>query len=319
MEQIESGASNPNNDIPGTLSNAMSSALVTALTKILENPDNRHAPQLLPFLDLASPTHRNLPLIRACLQADVPVWLHGEAGSGKSTLGEQIAAQLELPFRALSLGPTSGKVDLLGHIDANSHHHRTGLREIYEATRPDGADGQGGVFLFDEVDNANPSILTILNSLIANGHGEFPDGRVARHQNARFIAAANTIGRGATAQYVGRAPIDAATIDRFAFIQTDIDEDLETYMATDELPTREAFDLKAGGVPDVKDWLRRVRAFRYAASDMGIRTIVSTRATLYGRRLIEICQIGVGHLDNMLIYKGMKEEDRSRLSNKVDG
>lgn len=306
-----------NNNIREILSGAMGDALVAALGKILENPDSQRAPQLLPFIDAASPSHYKLPLVRACLEADIPVWLHGEAGSGKSTMGEQIARQLDLPFRSISLGPTTSEAKLLGYTDANGHYHTTGLREIYEMTRENGEDGAGGIFLFDEIDNANPSVLTVLNALIANGHGEFPDGRVTRHDSARFIAAANTIGRGATAQYVGRAPIDAATIDRFAFIQTDTDDDLESYLATGEMPTRGLFDLQAGGVPTVRDWLGRVRDFRAAADEMKIRAIISPRATLYGRKLIESCNIGVQHLDDILIYKGMKEEDRSRLSEKV--
>ncbi|MCL2173943.1 AAA family ATPase, partial [Candidatus Saccharibacteria bacterium] len=173
-------------------------AVIQLLSQTEDNNPHK-VPQLLPFIDMASPTHRQLPLVRACLQADIPVWLHGEAGSGKSTMSEQVAQQLGLPYRSKSLGPATLEAGLLGFVDANGHYHTTGLREVYEATRANGDEGEGGVFLFDEIDNANSSVLTALNSIIGGDHGEFPDGRIERHQNTRFIAAANTIGRGATA------------------------------------------------------------------------------------------------------------------------
>ena len=66
-------------------------------------------PALQQFVNRAKPSHYHTPLVRAALQADVPIWLHGEAGSGKSTAGEQAADSLGLPFRSVSLGPTTSK------------------------------------------------------------------------------------------------------------------------------------------------------------------------------------------------------------------
>lgn len=202
------------------LKSGSSEEVVKALRVILasDDPVRQEFPQLEAYIDRAQPTHLHAPLLRAALMANIPVWLHGEAGSGKSTTAERSAHWLGLSFRSISLGPSSSKADLMGYRDGHGEYRGTGFREVYE---------DGGVFLFDEIDNAHPSILTLLNAAIANGHGEFPDGRVARHETTRFIAAANTIGKGATAEYVGRAPIDAATIDRFAFVQMDIDPELE--------------------------------------------------------------------------------------------
>lgn len=230
--------------------------------------------------------------------------MYGEAGSGKSTAGEQVAQQLDTPFRSISFGPGSSKADLMGYRDATGEYHSTGYREVYE---------NGGVFLFDEIDNANPAVVTMLNNGIANKHGEFPDGYVPKHPDARFIASANTIGKGATADYVGRSPIDAATIDRFAFIRMDTSEDLEEALVLGvDVQQQEAVDIAEGGVPDNMEWLVTVRAFRGAAAEIGIRAIIGQRASLYGKSLIEQ---GVGRhwLQEMLIYKGMKDSDRQKL------
>jgi len=265
-------------------------------------------PHLGQLLNSAQPAHQNFPLVEACLQADVPIWLHGEAGSGKSTTGERAADALGLPFRSISLGPTTSKSDLLGYRDANGNYQGTAFRNCYE---------DGGVFLFDEIDNAHPSILTLMNSSIANGNSEFPDARVPRHQSSRFIATANTIGKGATAEYVGRTPIDAATIDRFAFIRMDTDPILEESIVLGTAPAQDEIDIAEGGVPTPAEWLRTVRSFRNATKELGLRALISQRASIFGSRLAGV-GVGQTYLEDMLIYKGMRPEDKDRLKELSD-
>ena len=248
-------------------------------------------------------SHLHAPLLKAALMADVPVWLYGEAGSGKSTAAEQMADELDLSFRSISLGPSTSKADLMGYRDATGEYRSTAYRETYE---------DGGVFLFDEIDNAHPSVLTILNNSIANNQGEFPDKRISRHDDTRFIAAANTIGRGATAEYVGRTPIDAATIDRFAFVSMDIDPELEEALVLGDQVKDSYVDISSGGVPNAREWLAVVRAHREAVSELGIRAIIGQRAALYGKRLAEQ-GVGKDWLSEMLLYKGMKKYDREKL------
>ena len=248
-------------------------------------------------------SHLHAPLLKAALMADVPVWLYGEAGSGKSTAAEQMADELDLSFRSISLGPSTSKADLMGYRDATGEYRSTAYRETYE---------DGGVFLFDEIDNAHPSVLTILNNSIANNQGEFPDKRISRHDDTRFIAAANTIGRGATAEYVGRTPIDAATIDRFAFVPMDIDPELEEALVLGDQVRNSYVDISSGGVPNAREWLAVVRAHREAVSELGIRAIIGQRAALYGKRLAEQ-GVGKDWLSEMLLYKGMKKYDREKL------
>lgn len=285
--------------------------VVKALRHILASGDKEKVAQEYPalqeFIDHARPTHLHAPLLRAALLADVPAWLYGEAGSGKSTVAKQMADSLGLPFRAISLGPTTSKSDLMGYRDATGQYHSTGFRSIYDV------DGEGGVMLFDEVDNANPSILTTLNHALANDIAEFPEARVGRHPRARFVAAANTIGRGATADYVGRAPIDAATLDRFAFIRMDTDDALEEALVLGTEVDRPSLDIAAGGVPEAREWLGIKRAHQAALAELGIRAIISQRAALYGVRLAEQ-GVGKEHLLDMLIYKGMSEHDRDKLA-----
>ena len=125
---------------------------------------------------------------------------------------------LELPFRFISVCPTTTKSEFFGYRDAVGKYHSTAFREIFEG---------GGVFLIDEIDNGNSSSLSVLNTALVNDHCAFPDGNIERHPDAVFVAAANTIGRGADVRYIGRNALDATTLDRFVFVRMDIDENLE--------------------------------------------------------------------------------------------
>src|SRR5688572_1560316 len=42
---------------------------------------------------------------------------------------------------------------------------------------------EGGVLCLDEIDNSNPSVLTVLNSALANGYCSFPNGMPAKHKD----------------------------------------------------------------------------------------------------------------------------------------
>jgi hypothetical protein len=252
--------------------------------------------------------HKHMPLLRAALEANVPIYMHGEAGSGKSTAAQIAAEEYGLPFRSRVLGPTTSEAALMGYRDASGLYQGTGFREIVE---------RGGVFLFDEMDNANPGILTAMNGVLSNGRGEFPDALVKNHDQARFIAAANTIGHGATAQYVGRNKLDASTLDRFAFVPWNIDWRMTKALAL-KAPHLQSqpVDIAEGNPVTPEVWFDDVQKLSEATQRAGIQRIVSPRAVEYGIRLIEV-GVGVKWLREMLIFKGMSEAERTKLTSAV--
>lgn len=279
--------------------------LAAALRDIFrEAPELRESPAIKILEAKAQPQHKHTPLLDACIEADVPAYLHGEAGSGKSTASENAAAVRGMNWRGLPMSPQSSKADFLGYRDANGVYNSTGFREIFE---------HGGIFLFDEIDNGNPSATATMNMALAGWRNEFPDGLVERNWNTRIIAAANTIGRGATAQFVGRNPIDAATLDRFAMIPWDIDEHLENKLMKVETGiTPRPIDIARDGVPTRREWLDEVRGYRSRAAASGLRVVISPRSAIYGAKLAEQ-GVGVKWLTEMLIYKGMSDTDRQKL------
>lgn len=186
------------------------------------------------------------------------VWIAGPAGSGKTHAGHMLADALGLPFHLN--GALSMAFELLGFIDAGGNYHRTPFREAYE---------NGGVYMFDEVDGSDNAALLALNAALANGHAAFPDMAIKRHPDCIIIGSANTWGLGATAEYVGRAKIDAAFLSRFPVrLNWQYDTALEIAISGNE------------------GFARRVIAARERAAQAGVKVLIDPRASQAGAALI---------------------------------
>jgi hypothetical protein len=227
--------------------------------------------------------HKSLPVVLTAVAAGVHPFLVGPAGSGKTTLAEQVAKSLGRKFYMAAR--VTSEFKLTGFIDATGSCVRTQFREAYE---------KGGVFLFDEIDASDPDALTAFNAGLANGQCDFPDGMVKAHKDFVAIAAGNTYGRGADRQYVGRNQLDAATLDRFTVFDVDYDEQLEMTIANDA------------------DWTKWVQRVRRAVELEKVRHIVSPRASITGAKLLAA---GMDRTDveNATVWKGLPTDARSRV------
>lgn len=223
------------------------------------------------------------------VNAGIPVSLIGPAGSGKSTMCEQIATALGMKFYLQN--SVTGDHQLTGYMDAYGKYHGTPFRTAFE---------HGGTILVDEVDTSDPSALKWMNTALANGFAMFPDSEtpVRRHKDFRIIIAANTFGNGADRIYVGANQLDASTLDRFVFFDFRYDEKLET--------------LLAGNVK----WVQRVQKLRKAAMAEKARIVISPRASINGAKLL---QIGwdQGKVENRTIWKNIDEELRARIEKRA--
>ena len=160
------------------------------------------------------------------------VMLSGPAGSGKSSLAMEACKEMfnikgdfydvikSGKFAQISFSPDTMSADMLGFTDVNGVYHETDIVKVFR---------EGGVMLFDEVDSADPSVFTKLNTMVANGTVPTPNGVVTRHPEAYFVWTGNTWGTGANSMYCGRNRLDAASLDRVtcATIYVDYDTKLE--------------------------------------------------------------------------------------------
>jgi DNA polymerase III delta prime subunit len=226
--------------------------------------------------------HRFERLLRACSarQPDghrLNVYLYGAPGTGKTTAARNVAKALGLPFHCN--GAISTKYELTGFIDANGVCHSPEFRKAWQ---------NGGVYLYDEIDGSMSQAIVAFNAALANGVMAFPDGMIERHPDCVIIAAANTV-NGATAEFTGRTKLDAASLDRFVFIEWGIDDKLE--------------EAAAGGRAD---WLREVRRVRRVTAEKGIKVLISPRATIYGASLLA-AGMGFDEVREMALRKGMND------------
>lgn len=219
--------------------------------------------------------HYATPKLIRWIGAGLNVYLHGPAGTGKTTAGRQVAEAFGLPFYFAA--KVESEYLLLGFKDANGQTVRTQFREAYE---------NGGVFLFDEMDGSDPGAIVALNAALANGHCPFPDGVIARHPDFKCIGAGNTTLTGANHEYSGRNQLDAASIDRFAFIEFGMDEKLESALASNSV------------------WCQHVQAIRAEVAKRGIAHLVTPRATYDGCKLLEIGELWED-VENGCIFKGL--------------
>lgn len=238
--------------------------------------------------------HKQFPLLLKLINTKVAngvgeyrrlnIWLTGPAGSGKTSGAKEAAKALGLNFYLMSA--VDSGYQLTGYICPRLGLIRTQFREAWE---------HGGVCLWDEIDSWSPSACLAGNA-IANGVFNFPDGLIPRHKDCVIIAAANTWGLGPTPEYVGRAKLDAAFLNRFA-LKMDWGYDQELELAISGNAT----------------WCARVQAVRANAKRQGIRVMITPRHTLEGAAALA-SGIPQDVVESLTIFNGLRENDRRLLA-----
>lgn len=215
----------------------------------------------------------------------VNIYMHGPAGSGKSTAASKIAVAMGLKYGYTSLNPQTPESRLLGFIHAGGNYVETEFFKRYT---------QGGVFCLDEIDNAASSLITTLNSLLENGHGAFPHGIYERHKDFICICTANTIGRGGNINYPERRALDGAFLDRFHFIEWDYDNELISSIVCGIL-----------GNDKGKEYIARIETIKKTISAKFPSHIVSPRAYIQGAGMLAN---GFSHedIEAAVITRGLK-------------
>ena len=224
-------------------------------------------------------THEKFEDVLTLVNADIPVFLTGAAGTGKNVLCKQVAEALNLEFYFSNAVTQEYKIT--GFIDANGTFHET---QFYEAFT------KGGLFMLDEMDASVPEVLVMLNAAIANRYFDFPTGRVEAHEDFRLIAAGNTFGTGADIEYTGRYQLDAASLDRFAMVEIDYSRKIE------EAITK--------GDNELVDY---IHGFRYAVAKAGIKHLATYRSMERITKLTATMKLG--DVLKICLLKNLQKDD----------
>lgn len=231
-----------------------------------------------------------IKILSSAKRKEKNIMLVGGAGGGKTHLVGSIAQALNLPFYPMSVGLQTTKSDLLGFINANGIYMPSPIRLAYE---------NGGVLLLDEFDAAHAGVITILNSLLANGHCSFPDKIVEKHKDFVCLCACNTYGKGGTMDYVGRNRLDAAALDRFIIVDVDYDENLERVLTNH------------------KKWTDIINKIRKTIDEYGIKMIVSPRASMDGADLLD-AGFDIKEVLEMCVFKGCSDDIKEKINKNID-
>lgn len=148
-----------------------------------------------------------------------PLYISGPTGCGKTTGVKQVAARCNWPVYEVTGHARLEMPDLIGHLTM-----REGTM-YYEYGPLSLAMRYGGIFLFNELDLCDPSLLAALNTILDGSplciaeHG----GEVIRpHELFRFVATANSSGCGDdTGLYQGVLRQNLAFMDRFVVFKAD--------------------------------------------------------------------------------------------------
>jgi hypothetical protein len=223
--------------------------------------------------------HEKFEQVLKLINAEIPVFMTGGAGTGKNVIAKQVAESLGLEFYFTNA--VTQEYKLTGFIDANGTYQETQFFKAFT---------QGGLFFLDEMDASIPEVLIILNAALANGYFDFPCGKFDAHPDFRVISAGNTFGTGADIEYTGRFQLDGASLDRFAVIEIDYSPAIEEALADGD-----------------KDLLMFVRTFRKVTYEAGIKCIASYRTIERIKKMK-----GLFDLDEVLkmaLLKGLREDD----------
>ena len=173
-----------------------------------------------------------LDVLRCSKQENRWLWLFGEAGTGKTFLGKQLASALrnrdgsKKRFASISSHTGMSPSEFFGWLLPTGDG---GKFEHVEAIFVDYVEN-GGCFFIDECANLPPDALTRINSLLSNLETWLPKRMGNEHlkmsPDFSLLMADNTVGRGSDDGYV-RNVISAETRSRFQYIKIGYDRTLE--------------------------------------------------------------------------------------------
>lgn len=253
-------------------------------------------------------------VVRLC-QAGLNVMLVGPAGCGKTHLAGQVAKALGRPFGSISGSAGVSEAQLTGRLlptggGGKFEYHESPFVKQY---------ANGGLFLFDELDAFDANCLLTVNQATANGGFEIEaraasglDTFVKRHNQTILIGSANTYGSGASAMYVGRAGLDASSVDRWYMVQMDYDPAFEASLAGMAHTPAKAWKAAAAPTPsEIEDIGRWVLELRSKVNNSRLRRIVSTRTM---QKAIAARQAGIPTNEvKSDVLCGWSEDERSKV------
>jgi MoxR-like ATPase len=142
--------------------------------------------------------------------------------------------------------------------------------------------------------------MSAFNEAMANGYCAFPDAVLKAHPDFLCVATANTFGLGGGSDYVGAGRMDKASLDRFVFIEIPYDERCERIIAGE-----------TGA-----EWCKFVQSVRAACRTLGLKHLVTPRATFKGMKLLA-AGMDRANVEAATVYAGLDAETLGRVKGAI--
>lgn len=176
-------------------------------------------PELVPEID---PNYvyelDGLKNLMLALELNLPIYVWGHAGTGKTTLLEQIAARTRRPALRIQHTLNTEESHIVGQWTAKGGETKFELGPLALAMK------YGWMYVADEYDFALPSVLAVYQPVLEGKslvikEADAENRVIKPHPNFRFCATGNTNGSGdETGLYQGTNIQNAANYDRFGTV-----------------------------------------------------------------------------------------------------
>jgi cobaltochelatase CobS len=252
-------------------------------------------------------------LIEYAIKTRENVYIAGPTGCGKSSLVINILARMNEAVELFNCSGETSTDDLIGKPWRKSTGEVVAVHGA--AVR---AYRDGKILLLEEVDHAQPDILTPLHRMLEVNRDymtvNIGDGEVIpKHNRFAVLATANTIGTGEdTFQYMGTKPMNAAFMNRFGI----------TIRMNYPPPGEETkiIERKTGLDKNIAEQLVQVakeaRELLTAATNR-VSTPVSTRDLLVWANLIQIARFTPQEAADFAFLNRANEADRDVIQKLV--
>ncbi len=150
------------------------------------------------------------------MEMNIPIYLWGHAGVGKTSLYEQVAAKTNRPYIRVQHTSNMEEADVEGRWVVNAKSEM----EFLNGPLVDAME-IGAIYCADEYDFASPTVSSIYQAVL-EGKALFIKAcnrKIVPHPNFRFVATGNTNGAGdESGLYQGTMLQNAANYERFGIV-----------------------------------------------------------------------------------------------------
>lgn len=219
-----------------------------------------------------------LKTVLMCLEMNMPCYLWGHMGTGKTSVYEQACAGTKRPMIRVNHTLNTEEAHILGQ-----HVFRDG-QTVWQPGWLSIAMRYGLVYVADEYDFAVPHVLSVYQPVLEGKSivvkDADPEWRVIQpHPNFRFLANGNTNGTGdSTGIYQGTQLQNAANYERFAVVQ-------QVEFMESNIEKRILISKTGIGSKDAEHLIRFATAIRQEVNKSTVSTPITPRSLLNAARL----------------------------------